>query len=787
MVKQRLQNLLGLLKSMKLYWNMPKKGRYMPYKEITFYSIGAMGITILYTYVGPMIITSTNVLIGNVIGVQPTHLFYINALIVLASYPLTVLRASIIDGSRSLKGKYRPYILTMAVPTVLFALAMVWTPYDSMSYFMKCALITFYGTGLSFFYGFVTEIKSNYIAVLSPNSQERADVTAVNVIVGSLAPSIINILIPIFAQNLLGITELLDIRVYRYIYPPFLIVAIGLAVFMYAGTKEKIIQAKTHIIKIKFMDALRAVTKNKYFWIISLASWAGFLEGASVNIMSWYQSYQGAVTPSVYSIIITLYGNASFWGMLFAPVAIRRFGKRNIMIATNVANIILIGAMYPIVGAFEPEIAIWIVLIFMFSNACVSAAVTHVVSPSVQGDMRDYQHYITGERIDGMFSAVSLIGSTIGLITSGILPWIYEKVGLNTEVAESLGYTNVYDVLYEYSYFVSITRVLIVAAVIGAAMNVIPLFFYDLTETKQKGIVAVLKLRALFEDYGNDALDDKEIVETIELINDANGYHNQQLKVITKHPKGKQNKKQNKENRAFNEQVYIADMLMNELNKFSNPAVQKELERAIKIRNAGLDNLQYFDEKQLEIAKAMPKQTSEQKALRKEAIAYAKSRISSIKAINKYYPNGLVKFDKSVFDKLFERDNELAVEVLEAQKELVAAKEAKDKSEIARCTAVLDDLRKEQKEIKFAIKKNTDEYSNYNRCAAPYLDAKKLMIASENYEHYAEIEARYESAKLETQAQYERALAKQQELSDEKKLAKETKKAKKNDDKNSKE
>lgn len=787
MVKQRLQNLLGLLKSMKLYWNMPKKGRYMPYKEITFYSIGAMGITILYTYVGPMIITSTNVLIGNVIGVQPTHLFYINALIVLASYPLTVLRASIIDGSRSLKGKYRPYILTMAVPTVLFALAMVWTPYDSMSYFMKCALITFYGTGLSFFYGFVTEIKSNYIAVLSPNSQERADVTAVNVIVGSLAPSIINILIPILAQNLLGITELLDIRVYRYIYPPFLIVAIGLAVFMYAGTKEKIIQAKTHIIKIKFMDALRAVTKNKYFWIISLASWAGFLEGASVNIMSWYQSYQGAVTPSVYSIIITLYGNASFWGMLFAPVAIRRFGKRNIMIATNVANIILIGAMYPIVGAFEPEIAIWIVLIFMFSNACVSAAVTHVVSPSVQGDMRDYQHYITGERIDGMFSAVSLIGSTIGLITSGILPWIYEKVGLNTEVAESLGYTNVYDVLYEYSYFVSITRVLIVAAVIGAAMNVIPLFFYDLTETKQKGIVAVLKLRALFEDYGNDALDDKEIVETIELINDANGYHNQQLKVITKHPKGKQNKKQNKENRAFNEQVYIADMLMNELNKFSNPAVQKELERAIKIRNAGLDNLQYFDEKQLEIAKAMPKQTSEQKALRKEAIAYAKSRISSIKAINKYYPNGLVKFDKSVFDKLFERDNELAVEVLEAQKELVAAKEAKDKSEIARCTAVLDELRKEQKEIKFAIKKNTDEYSNYNRCAAPYLDAKKLMIASENYEHYAEIEARYESAKLETQAQYERALAKQQELSDEKKLAKETKKAKKNDDKNSKE
>ncbi|MFI3142182.1 MAG: MFS transporter [Clostridia bacterium] len=785
MVKTKMQELMSFFMALKTYWNIPKKGRHMPYKEITFYSVGAMGITILYTYVGPMIVTSTNVLIGNVIGVEPTHMFYINALIVFASYPLTFLRAKIIDGSRSLKGKYRPYILTMAVPTVLFAIAMVWTPYDSMSYFMMCALITFYGCGLSFFYGFITEIKTNYIAVLSPNSQERADVTAINSIVGSLAPSIINILIPILAQYLLGITSLLDIRVYRYIYPPFLILSIALAAFMYVGTKEKIIQAKTHVIKIKFMDALKAVTKNKYFWIISLASWAGFLEGAAVNIMSWYQSYQGAVTPSVYSIIITLYGNASFWGMLFAPIAIRRFGKRAIMIATNIANIILIGSMYPVVGTFEPEKAIWIVLIFMFSNACVSAAVTHVVSPSIQGDMRDYQQYITGERIDGMFSAVSLIGSTIGLVTSGVLPWIYEKVGLNSAVAESLGYTNVYDVLYEYEYFVSITRVLIVAAVIGAAMNVIPLFFYDLTETKQKGIVAVLKLRALFEDYGNDALDDKEIVEAIELINEASEFHNQENKPISKKTDNL-DKKTIKENKAFNEQVFISNMLMQELNKFDDPAVQVELSRAFEIRAAGLEDLINFDVNELAKAKAMPKNTTDEKAVRKVAVAYAKGRINSVKAIKKYYPNGLVKFDRVVFDGLFTRDDELALFVRETQDKLVAAKNAKDTAEIATQNEILKGYRAEQKKIKFAIKKNTDEYSNYNRSAAPYLEAKKLIIQSENYKHFDEIEARYEAAKEQTQAEYARAMAQQQQKSDDKKLAKETKKENKKENKKNK-
>ena len=31
-------------------------------------------------------------------------------------------------------------------------------------------------------------------------------------------------------------------------------------------------------------------------------------------------------------------------------------------------------------------------------------------NPSIQGDIRDYQQYTTGERIDGMFAAVGLIG-----------------------------------------------------------------------------------------------------------------------------------------------------------------------------------------------------------------------------------------------------------------------------------------------------------------------------------------------------------------------------------------
>ena len=50
------------------------------------------------------------------------------------------------------------------------------------------------------------------------------------------------------------------------------------SMIIYVNTKEKTVQAKTHRTQIRFIDAFKAVARNKYFWIISLAGWIGFLE-----------------------------------------------------------------------------------------------------------------------------------------------------------------------------------------------------------------------------------------------------------------------------------------------------------------------------------------------------------------------------------------------------------------------------------------------------------------------------------------------------------------------------
>ena len=45
--------------------------------------------------------------------------------------------------------------------------------------------------------------------------------------------------------------------------------------------------------------------------------------------------------------------------------------------------------------------------------------------------------------------------------------------------------------------------------------------WYDFNERKQKSVVKVLKVRAMFEDYNNGAIEDKELVEAVDIIRES--------------------------------------------------------------------------------------------------------------------------------------------------------------------------------------------------------------------------------------------------------------------------
>ena len=768
----KVKNVLG---DFRTYWNIPMPNRYMPFKEIAAYAGGGIGAYFIITMGSQLIVSTNNMLVSGSIGISPTHMYLLYIISTIANIPLTAIRANMIDNTRNKAGKYRPYLLSMGIPTALISLAYVWFPYENLNewfpmelfgysggYVAKCAIIMIFNLMLMFFFNFFNDAYTNLIHVLSPNTQERTDVLAIKSVVYSLAPSIMNIATPIIAKYVSD-NNLYDIRVYRISYPAFAIIGIGLTIIIFGYTKEKIVQARSRAVQIRFMDAFREVAKNKYFWIIALAGWLGFLEMSYSSILDWSYSYGHSCDGGTMGIIRAVIGNASLWGMLLAPICIRKFGKKKVLIGVNMMNVACILAM-----GINKESILWLTVCIYINY--LFGAFEQITTPAIQADIRDYHQHKTGERVDGMFATVSTIGNMVTLATSAVLPFVYEYYG----IFEGNGYEKPYDILDvttgQPGLLYDVMNALIIMAAVGAFLNVVPYFFYDLTEKQQKGIVRVLKIRAMFEDYGNGVRNDAGLVESIDIIRDAREKAALSLKEIDK----SLSKKDRRAAKEFNEEIEISRFVVDELEKFSSKLFITKVAANEKVYNAGLPGLFAADmneiKAELAAAKIMPTSTKEEKELRKFAIEIAKSKKLSCKTIAKYYKNknDFVQPDFAVLEKLFNAEDAADEKLKSLYLKKDEAKKAKNKELVNALNVEISSAKLEKKKIQKETKAEMDKHAQFARAAKPYLNAEKLMKDKENYTHFDEIAAMYEESKAAAEAARQAQLDEQKRLDEEK-------------------
>ena len=805
-VKEKVVDTVGKVKT---YWKTPPKGRYMNFREIAAYSGGGIGAYMIITLGNACLLAMGNTLISSTLGVGATDMYLLYVIAIIVNIPFTGIRATIIDNTRNKAGKYRPYIVTMAIPTAIICNLIVWFPYDKLSlivgngqifgrdadYVAKCALILVLNIALNFIYYFFYDGYENLIHVLSPNTQERTDVASIKSVVYSFAPTVVNLFTPIIARNLFH-TNTTDIRVYRFLYPILAVGGILLCIIVYKYTEEKIVQARTHVVQIKFTDALRAVAKNKYFWIISLAGWIGFLESAYANILNWLYNYGGACSGNVYGLVVTLYGNASLWGMIAAPFCIRKWGKKSVLVVTNMMNVAFILMMLPFTQEIN-NLTIWLILGCLYLNALMGSF-AHILNPAIQADIRDYQQYQTGERIDGMFSAVATIGTIITLGTSAVLPVIYERGGITAEMAKKVtadpnvlnrmlgdgktvgeilaeqmaagqnNYVNPYSALYDLDIFLPLMHALIIIAAVGAFMNVIPYFWYDFNERKQQSVIRVLKVRAMYEDYGNGALKDEDLVEGVDIIRNAREMavaepkspDKKSYKGISDKAQKKAAKKAYNADKQFNEEIEIAKFVCAELDKYSNPVYYAQLEQSRKVYSAGLHGLldMNINEINAEIsqAKSMPKTDEAAKEARSKAIDIAKNKKLALKEIRKNFnnPEDFVQPDFAVLEGFYDEEDECDELLKKLYQEKAQAKKSKDNVRLGELKDEIKAVETKRKLARENGKNEMDKHAKFNRAAKPYLDAEKMVQQYENYQHFDEIAVEYEAAKQRVEEKY---------------------------------
>lgn len=724
----------------KTHWKKPPEGRYMSYREIVSLATGGIGVRIITYCFAQMIISTGNTLLGNTIGIDPVPLQIIYMISLLTAFPLTALRAKMIDNTKSMKGKYRPYILTMGLPTAVLGSLFLWMPYEHMNLFMKCIVVLGFNIAFQFFFSFFQDSYDSLINVLSPNSIERSDVLSIRYVVENISPSIVGIIFPLLAKLITGEDTLYDIRIYRYIYPPMLFAGFLVSMIIYFNTTEKIVQPKSRRTQIKFSDAFRAVARNKYFWIISLAGWIGFLEVGFHNVMQWMYNYQEGCSAGQYSVITAIAGNASFWPNLVGPFLIRKYGKKKILVYTNLLSVVFILAMLPVIYSVGKPYAIWVLLIFTFINQFITS-LGHLLGPGVNADIRDYQHYISGERIDGMFSAVGLIGNAITMVTGLVLPAIYSKAGLNKTVAVSLGYDGsvVYDVLFNRNYFISICSVLIVASAIGAALNAIPYFFYDFTEVKQKAVIDVLKIRAAFEDFSEKNEQNEAYSEATAIISEARMLSHKELHNL-KTIKNSVSKAEYSEMHKENDAIEVARFICEELDKYNTEEGKLWLREAESIVNAGPEGFADIILPSVKEIRLMPSQTQIQKNFRRDALVRDENIKAAKKALKRYFADGLTGFDAAEIEKLYEEENAVINLFDELCTEIKKAKEHNNKREVKKLNDSITAVQTEKKKIARKVKERENLNLIYFRAIKPYTDALRVTAQAKAY---AEISEKY--------------------------------------------
>jgi len=342
--------------------------------------------------------------------------------------------------------------------------------------------------------------------------------------------------------------------------------------------------------------------KNRNFWVLCVAQWAGFLENNSEDLLTWSYVYQRSMTEAQFTTADMIWRAGAAFAPYFAPITAKRFGKRSILIACNLMNIGLLAVTYNTFHIVPALVA------FRFINFFFNTLLGNI-QPALNADVRDAQQYITGERIDGMFNMVKYFESLIGMGTSFVTPFLWRRGGIyeGNGAVDFDGNKGMWYALRDADVYNRISKMMIVSSVIGAVMNVIPMFWYNLTESKQRGMNKALKLRAMFEDYANGILKPETREECAKILREA-----------------QEGKDDNGNSVSAEENEYV----LAELNKYDTPAMQRRLALAHEIVDGGYRGILEFDPARL-------KQTKE-----REEKTVLRNMKEAQKNMARFYPDG---------------------------------------------------------------------------------------------------------------------------------------------------
>lgn len=373
-------------------------------------------------------------------------------------------------------GKFRPYILWMAIPFGIIGVLTFTAPELSTTGKLIYAYVTY--TLMMMVYSAINVPYASLMGVMTPNIKERTTLSTFRFIF-AFAGSILVLaaaepLVSIFSRTSSGSPDVQ--KGWQLAMMVFAVIAVVLFYLTFAWTRERVKPPREQ--KTSLKADLGDLAKNKPWFVllgagVSTLIFNSLRDGSAIYYFKYYFSDQQAFQLSVFDVAInysTLYlvlgQAANIVGVVLAKPVSDRIGKKNTFLYAMIIACILSCIFY----TFDEND---LVLIFSFQFLIsICAGSIFPLLWSMYADIADYSEWQTGRRATGLIFSSSSMSQKLGWTLGGALTgwllalWGFEANTVQTTEAQT-----------------GIRMMLSFVPAIGALLSAMFIIFYKLSDS----------------------------------------------------------------------------------------------------------------------------------------------------------------------------------------------------------------------------------------------------------------------------------------------------------------
>lgn len=395
----------------------------------------------------------------------------------------------IADRTESRWGKFRPYLLCLAVPFGAFAVLTFYTPGMDDTGKIVYAFITY--SLMMMVYSAINVPYASLLGVMSPNPQDRNVLSTFRMMFAYIGSFLALLLFMPLVNTFTGGNNAQEVQQYGWLMAVvvFAVACTILFLMCFAFTRERVKPVKVE--KTPLKTDIRDLLSNRPWWILLGAGIASLVfnsirDGATVYYFKYFvdETAFGDVTivgiPFVLSGLYLAVGQASnIIGVVAAAPIANMIGKRQtFMWAMIIATILSI--VFYFLDRDQLEM---IFLLQVLISICAGSVFPLLWS--MYADCADYSELTTGNRATGLIFSSSSMSQKFGwAIGTAITGWLLAAFGFQANAVQNA------DTIQGIRMFLSLLPA------VGTTLSVIFIFFYPLTERKMQEVTNELeKLR----------------------------------------------------------------------------------------------------------------------------------------------------------------------------------------------------------------------------------------------------------------------------------------------------